>query len=128
MADSPTTRTLKYYRDLGWTIENVERFMSIPATKGHPGRKWRKDLFGFIDLVGMHEDHGFVGIQATAGRNISARLAKIKSKCLANALKWVRCGGLIDVIDWRQYKKRVDGKLWRPTIVRLTESDLVRND
>jgi hypothetical protein len=46
---SPTARTLKYLRALGFTCEVTERWVPWPA----PGH--RKDLFGFCDVLAVRE-------------------------------------------------------------------------
>jgi len=55
---SPTSRSLKYLRDNGYTCQTVEKF--IVWTKR------RLDLFGCIDIVAIKEGvTGVLGVQAT---------------------------------------------------------------
>ena len=87
----------------------------------HSRRGFRRDLFGFIDVVAL-TTAGIVGIQATTGSNAAARIAKIHDGT-TGAFEWVSCHGLIEVWAWR---KVAVGKrwLWRPRVVPLTLADL----
>lgn len=69
MRESPTQLSLKHYRKLGWTVEVVERW--------NPHARIRQDLFGFIDLIAIREDHRPLGIQACARSSIASRHTKI---------------------------------------------------
>jgi hypothetical protein len=112
---SPTERTLKYFRDYGWQIGVVERW--IERTRK------RVDLFGFGDLVAFKPGDHFWGqepyiIQATSTANISSRVAKIKS--IDAARDWMDVGGIL-VIGWKKYATPVGGRWWRPTIQQMTK-------
>jgi hypothetical protein len=123
---SPTVRTNKYYRDLGYTVDIAEHHNTFAGKK--------KDLFGFIDIVAI--GHGeTIGIQATSTGNVNARYRKITEGFLGKdkepdltiperALVWLESGNSIVVIGWKKYKKRVDNKLWRPTIRQVTIEDV----
>jgi hypothetical protein len=65
---SPTQRTLKHMRELGYLCQVVERW-NVHA-------KVRVDLFGFIDVLCV-KGEDIVGVQATSGDNVAARVAKI---------------------------------------------------
>jgi hypothetical protein len=109
---SPTERTLRHYREQGWTVEVVERWISY-GTGGV-----RRDLFGFIDIVGMQASQ-LVGIQATTSENLMSRVHKIRKECAENASLWLGTGATIQVIGWKRYKKPVERKFWRPRIVNV---------
>lgn len=67
---SPTSRTLEVMRERGYLAEVVERWI--------PGANVRKDFAGFIDILCLHKETGeIVGVQATSGSNVSARIDKI---------------------------------------------------
>ena len=123
MAATPTTRTLDELRKLGVTVAKAEYWQ---AARYHPGGGVRKDLFGFIDIVALH-DHGIVGIQATSGSNITSRVKKIINECREPAMQWIASGGKIEVWGWTKRKKKVDGRNWVPDIrsIRLEDFGVV---
>jgi hypothetical protein len=95
---SPTQRSLKYLRLLGYRVEIVERWI--------PGANIRRDLFGFIDLLAI-KDGEVLAVQTTSGSNVAARVAKIASDELAGAVADVRkLGWSIHVHGWRKNSKR----------------------
>ena len=111
---TPTSRTLKYYRDAGYMVGVVERFNSHTKT--------RHDLFGFIDLVAVRNGRT-VGIQATSTGTVSSRIAKIRDERHDEALQWLMAGNEIVVIGWKKYKKAIDRKYWRETITQIEMHD-----
>lgn len=110
MKTTPTQRTLKLCRDVGWTCQVVERWNSFA--------KVRVDLFGFIDVVAMN-GASIIGIQATSGSNVAARITKIKEN--PKSAEWLKSGGRLFVQGWRKLKK--SGK-WKCREVEIT-SDLL---
>lgn len=65
---SPTARSLKHLRKLGYEAEVVEKWI--------PGANIRRDFLGFIDIIAIKDDE-VIGVQATSGDNVSKRVAKI---------------------------------------------------
>jgi hypothetical protein len=120
MPQSPTSRTLTECRRLGWLqIDVVERW--IPETKQ------RRDLFGFIDLVGIRQsDAGLtlVGIQTTTMENLAHRVTKITVDCREAAMHWLEAGGELEAWGWYRYAKQQNGRWWRPTIRAITLTEL----
>ena len=96
MSSSPTSRTLKLIRDLGYSAEVTEKWI--------PGAYIRKDLFGFIDIIAIKLDEPDVGIQATSISNMSARRLKIAE--LADAVLWFDTKHRIWVVGWEKRKNR----------------------
>ena len=89
---SPTQRTLKLYRELGFTCQVVERWCSYSRR--------RIDLFHCIDIVAIHPDLGIIGVQACAGASHAARRAKAEG---VDALRvWLAAGGRFEVCSWRK--------------------------
>jgi hypothetical protein len=89
---SPTSRALALYRELGFKIEKVEQRLPIP------GKYVTRDLFNCIDLVAVKPGVGVVGIQATSGANHAARVAKAKAEeCLR---VWIESGGRFEVVSF----------------------------
>ena len=101
---SPTQRSLKYLRELGYLVEVVER--TIPKTF------IKKDLFGFADLLAIRENEVML-VQVTSGTNVSARVKKITE---SEHIDMVRKSGMsVFVHGWRRLKSG-----WEPKIVDLS--------
>jgi len=101
---SPTQRSLKYLRELGYLVEVVER--TIPKTF------IKKDLFGFADLLAIRENEVML-VQVTSGTNVSARVKKITE---SEHIDMVRKSGMsVFVHGWRKLKSG-----WAPKIVDLS--------
>ena len=94
---SPTQRSIKYMRELGYTCAIVEHW-------NHYTQR-RNDLFGFGDLLAVGNG-SIVLIQVTSGSNTAARIKKIKTECRDNAIAWLQAGGQVEVQSWRQLVKR----------------------
>lgn len=92
---SPTQRTLKHYRELGFDCWVVEKW--------NPHAKVRQDLFNFIDIVAMDGDR-IIGIQSTSYSNHATRRNKILENKYAQV--WYRSGGEIIVSSWRKISPR----------------------
>lgn len=91
----------------------------------HPGGGFRRDLFGFIDLIVLDREHGIVGIQA-CGQDFKAHLDKIMdSECTEFVIEWLKCRGLLELWGWRKVKLKRGGKamVWRPRIQQITLDD-----
>jgi hypothetical protein len=120
---SPTQRTLKHYRALGYTCGIVEFW--------NPHVKQRKDLFGFADICAFNDDEVLL-IQATSGSNTSARKAKILDS--QSAARWIDGPNRrIIVIGWRQLvARKKDGtkakrKVWTPKIEEIGITDFLKS-
>lgn len=111
---STTAKTLERLREQG-----------IPADKAEyhlPYGNVTKDLFGFIDIVGL--DHKIIAIQATTGSNASARVKKILTERADNAIAWLESGGLIQVWGWRKLSPRgTKREKWEPKIYHIYLED-----
>lgn len=114
---SPTERSLKYLRDQGYMCEVVEKFCGFGKIK------FKKDLFGFIDIIGVK---GFktIGIQATGGFNLTSRLKKMQSDELKEkVLTWVSSPARgLEIHDWR--KRKVGQVKWHVVVKIVTILDL----
>lgn len=66
--NSPTQRSLKHMRALGYVCDIVERRV--------PFQFVTKDLFGFIDILCVKGEE-IIGVQTTSGDNVAARVTKI---------------------------------------------------
>jgi hypothetical protein len=94
---TPTQLTLRHLRAEGWAlVEVVERWI--------PGANIRRDLFGFIDVIAVHENGNVLAVQSTSGSNVAARIRKIAEH---PNLPHVRTAGwTILVHGWRKKGNR----------------------
>jgi len=90
---SPTQRSLKYLRDLGYHCAIVERW--------NPHTRIRQDLFGFADLLCIQKNHPPLLVQVTSS-GWSSRLKKIKEEPLSKLA--LASGFNIEVHGWRKLK------------------------
>jgi len=112
---SATQRTLRELRAQGRLVDVCERWIMNPK---HPAGGFRKDLFGFVDLVVLDPEEGIVGIQS-CGQSFAEHLRKIMdSECTENVIEWLKCGGKIELWGWRKLKLKRGGKAlrWFPRI------------
>ena len=103
-------------------MDTVERWIPNPE---HPGGGFRKDLFGFVDLLCLDSQKGFIGIQS-CGQDFNAHVEKIiNSECSEFAIEWLKCNGFIEVWGWRKLKLKRGGKAmrWVPRIKEITLGD-----
>lgn len=118
---TPTQRTLKYLRDLGYRAEVVEKFNS------HTKR--RNDLFGFGDVLAI-KPGCTVLVQVTSGSNGAARVRKIVEERTEEARDWLAAGNEIEVHAWRKlaaYRKdgtRAKRDQWDVKLTGLTLGEL----
>ena len=120
---SPTQRTLRELRKQGRLVDVCERWVINPK---HPAGGFRKDMFGFIDLVVLDPEQGIVAVQS-CGQAFKQHVDKIlDSECTENAIEWLQCGGKIEVWGWRKVKLKRGGKAmrWRPRIRQISMKDL----
>lgn len=132
---SPTQRTLRLLRQQGRIAAVVEKYVQIPPSKKHPkGFGFRKDLFGFIDVISLDPEYGVIAIQS-CGQSFKQHIDKIMdSECTENAIEWLKdgkceCGNQlthIEVYGWRKLKLKRGGKAmkWQPRIQKITLEDL----
>jgi hypothetical protein len=106
---SPTQRSLKYLRGMGYQCAVVEKFNSSV--------KIRQDCMGFGDILACHPN-GFIAlVQTTSGSNLAARRAKILADPRAHV--WKSAGGMIYLHAWRKVGSRGGVKRWRVAEERL---------
>jgi len=91
---SPTQRSLKHYRDLGYIAGVVERWI--------PQARKRSDLFGILDIVAVGNGET-VGVQTTSASNVSARVKKIADSEAIGELR--EAGWRVIVQGWRKNAK-----------------------
>lgn len=107
---SPTQRSLKKWRDAGWTCAITERWNQFA--------KVRQDLFGFADLVVIRPAWRITAVQTTSGPNLAARIEKIRQE--PKAAIWLAAGGRIIVEGWRKVGPRGKRKTWECREIEIT--------
>lgn len=98
---SPTSRSLQRLKRDRWIANVVEKWNAFSHKKN--------DLFGFIDLLAMR-DGELLGVQATSGTNVSARVQK--SLASPYLQEWLRTGSMFEVWGWSKRGIRGERKLW----------------
>ena len=101
--DSPTSRSMAWLRDQGFTVQKVEYW-------DHYGKK-RRDLFGVIDILAINEQGVTLGVQATSDTNRSHR----RDKALHEPrLRIWLCGEqrTFEIHTWGKHGARGARKLW----------------
>ena len=92
---SNTVRSTKLLKAEGYTVDTVERQI--------PGTVFKKDLFGFIDLLCVRPGET-LAVQTTSDSNVSSRINKImESPHLATVRE---AGWRIEVHGWAKVKNR----------------------
>lgn len=81
----------------GWHVETVEQTIRVP------GRVFKRDLFGFGDLLAIRGGERLI-VQATSYTNVSARVSKIAESELVGLVRDAGFG--IVVHGWRKVKGR----------------------
>lgn len=88
---SPTARSLKRLRDLGYHADVVERWI--------PGANISRDFLGAVDLIGVGPS-GTLAIQATTWDNALARVRKL---CANEQVRGMLAAGWkVQVWGWRK--------------------------
>jgi hypothetical protein len=87
---SPTQRSLRYLRDLGYLVAVVEHW--------NPHARIRQDLFGWIDLLAIRDDET-LAVQTTAS-GVATRVRKIAEAITLPAVR--KAGWRILVHGWRK--------------------------
>jgi hypothetical protein len=88
---SPTQRSLKLLRELGWTCAITEHW--------NPFAFIRQDLFGFVDILAI-KDKMMLAVQTTTNENATAREKKIIANENYKVLKSTGCQ--IEIHGWHK--------------------------
>jgi hypothetical protein len=100
---------LALLRKQGFAAEIVERWV--------PGANVRRDLFRCIDIIALRPGSPILGVQATSGSNVAARLKK--AVALPGLKVWLNCGCAFQVWGWQ-----LQGGRWRVRQVAVRGEDL----
>jgi hypothetical protein len=108
---TPTQRSIAELKKRGFLPYIVERW--------NPFAHIRQDLYGFIDIVGIKDDHhGVLAVQTTSGPHVAERIAKINA--IPAAQTWLKAGNRIVVHGWRKVGSKGKRKLWELREVEIT--------
>jgi len=120
VADKTKDQSRRRWRKAGFHVQNSEFYVDVGQ-----GRKIKKDLFGFSDLVALPKGrlHPLVFIQATSWGHVTTRLRKIQTETTGTG-QWevslaelaIGCllgGSRIVIEGWKK-----DGRLWAAPKVR----------
>lgn len=114
---SPTARTLKVLKDRGIPACVVEKWVPMggggesgpdamfPDAKRKKMGGFRKDAFGFIDLIALDGLPGVLAVQCCGATGFADHLRKING--IDEARLWLAAGNRLELWSWRQ---RVAGK------------------
>lgn len=113
MAASPTQKTLAELRKKGYMAAVVEKW--------NTHARIRQDLYGIIDVLAVM-DKVTLGIQATSGGNVNARVKKaLESPTLVN---WLSGGTrAFSVWGWQKVGEKGKAKHWQYRSVTITLID-----
>jgi len=85
--------SVKYLRANNYIAQKVEYWNSF-------GRK-KIDLFGFVDVVGLHSNQiGVTGIQSCDRFDINRHFDKMKESCEVSVLVWLKAGNILCFHGW----------------------------
>ena len=106
---SPTQRTIALLKKRGYTTAITEHWNAFAGI--------RQDLFGIIDVIGIHpEKFGVLGVQTTSKANAMARLKKAQKN--KHLLVWYKSGNNFEIHGWGKDKKT--GK-WSTEIIEVVD-------
>lgn len=106
-------RTYKKLTEMGLRHATVETWNAFARN----GQGCRQDLFGFIDILALDPERGFIGIQV-CGTDVSGHVSKIKHQRWKNCLAWLNAGGTVEIWSWVKKSNRYQLKI-RP----ITKAD-----
>lgn len=114
MANMPATRTLNAFREAGYHIGNVERFV-------YQIRK-RFDFMGFADMIAYRPPlMGCIALQATSSGHVADHVEKLTNGEVGERVKaWLIAGNRLEVWGWSKKGKAGKRKLYTPRVIQLT--------
>ncbi len=105
----PSGRSLTMLRKEGWRVAVVEKQIA--------GTLWKKDVFGFGDILAIHDrEKRILLVQTTTLSNVPARLTK--ATATLELTIWLNCGGSFEVHGWHR-----QAGVWRCKRVAVSPDD-----
>lgn len=110
-------RSREHLRDRGYVVGKAGSYNAYI--------KRNKDLYGFLDLVGLHpHERGVLGIQTTTGDHLAERVKKAED--LEAYWLWLGCCNDVEFHGWRKIKHKTKNiKIWQPRIIRVSWKDVL---
>ncbi len=99
---SPSSRTLERLRAEGYIAERVEQRI--------PKINISRDFLGIIDILAVKVGEPILGVQATSGSNVAARVKKALGT--PGLVVWLAVGGVFEVWGWAKRGPRGKRKVW----------------
>ena len=99
---TPTARSLAVLREMNYVVQVVEQYNRFSKT--------RLDLYGCIDILAVHPEHGILGVQATTTSNAAARVSKALAE--PRLVTWLAAGASFEVWGWAKRGPAGKRKLW----------------
>lgn len=102
---SPCERTMVWLRELGYTVDKVERRLPRGFTT--------VDCFGFADILAIKADTpGVLAVQATTSSHFQDRVKKVQAEPRSEI--WLAARNLIWVVGWAL---RAKTNRWEPRVM-----------
>jgi len=104
---SPQSRTHAWLKERGWIFGKTEQSITIPDPTSPTGKRlFKRDLFGFVDVVAVHSTmKGVLFLQVTGGMNNKfERLKKINEA--PATIPILQAGNTIEFQAWRKLGPR----------------------
>jgi len=110
-------RSRKHLKDRGYVVGKVGYY--------NARIKRNKDLYGFLDLVGLHPcEKGVLGIQTTTSGHLAERVKKAEN--LEAYWDWLGSSNDVEFHGWRKIKHETKNiKIWKPRIIRVSWKDVL---
>jgi len=129
MAISPTQRTLKALKQMGYKCAVVERWLQHVWRAPGQGRGVRQDMFGIIDIIALTPT-GVLGIQST-GRDFAGHHRMLTCEKQEACINWlITPGTALELWGWRKVKAKRGGKamVWRERVRKYKLGDFIDDD
>ena len=135
-----SARTLAALRKHGYHAEVCEKYITRPQGKGQAAKfagGYRKDLFGFLDVISFHPSlAGVLGVQVTSRQQVSAHLKNYRrDPNIAGLIQdWIRSGNRFHIHGWRKLQVPCKGNpektkvRWELTDNAVSIEELIPND
>lgn len=95
----PGERSMKRLRSFGFSVARVEQIIHMPKAPF----PFKRDAFGFGDLLIAKPDWGVGLVQVTSRANLNAR--EKKSRAIPELKIWLESGGRFVLQGWQKRKK-----------------------
>ena len=111
--------TNSFQRTKAWLVEQGFETWKTETFNMYSGH--REDMFGFVDILGIHPDHGTVGVQA-CGQDWAPHVEKLTVEKKDIVTRWLLARGSVWLVGWRKLKavtkdgKKGKAERWAPRL------------